>query len=377
MRARSGPLVHPEPTLPAPATALAHALVGWFGAHARVLPWRQVRTPYRVWLSEVMLQQTRVATVVPYFERFCARFPDVTALAAASEDEVLSLWSGLGYYSRGRNLHRAARLVAEERGGTFPNNGAALRELPGVGAYTAAAIASLAFGRAEAVVDGNVQRVLSRLCDDATPVGSSAGLARTRARAEALVVASEAPGALNEALMELGALVCTPHSPACEACPWASACLAKAHGTVGERPVKTPRKARASLRVACALIYDGSWVWLEKRPAEGLFGGLYEPPGTLLPGRASAARAVRALVEERGLQAPVCLPPPLRVRRTLTHRELLLEVVPVAVTRAFAASPWFSADGLAGVGISSAVRAALLAGWPGAADFLGATRRPR
>lgn len=362
IRARSAPFVHLSAfLLPSEPIALSRSLLMWFQGSARELPWRKVRTPYRVWLSEVMLQQTRVATVIPYFERFLARFPDVGALAAASEDEVLSLWSGLGYYSRGRNLHRAARVVAEEHGGAFPSTFEGLRALPGVGDYTAAAIASLAFGRPEAVVDGNVLRVLSRICDDATPVDLPEARETARQRAQALVDASGAPGPLNEALMELGALVCTPRSPACESCPWATSCEARKNGTVDARPVKLPKRARRSLHVAVALVHDGDWLWLEKRASRGLFGGLYEPPGVELSSpRASVAKAVRALLRERQLEPPARLPKPTRVERTLTHRELVLEVVPVAVRRPPRAKrPWVHRDELSSVGISSAVRAVL------------------
>ncbi len=352
--------MHLSALLPAPAAQLSRGLLMWFEGSARDLPWRKVRTPYRVWLSEVMLQQTRVATVIPYFERFVARFPDVQALAAADEDDVLSLWSGLGYYSRGRNLHRAARVVSDEHGGVFPDTAEALIALPGIGDYTAAAIASLAFGQAAAVVDGNVMRVLSRLCDDDAPVDQPEGKARARSRAQALVDESGAPGKLNEALMELGALVCTPRSPSCEPCPWASACLARAHGTVELRPVKSPKRPRKSLHIAVALVHDGDWVWLEKRASKGLFGGLYEPPGAELSGRASVHGVVRSLLRERGLEVPATLPRPVRVERTLTHRDLKLEVVPVAVRRpARAKPPWHRRGALHALGISSAARAVL------------------
>lgn len=353
--------MHLSASLPAPPPALARSLLVWFEGSARELPWRKVRTPYRVWLSEVMLQQTRVQTVIPYFERFLSRFPDVEALAGAEEDEVLSLWSGLGYYSRGRNLHRAARVVASEHGGAFPTSAEGLRALPGVGPYTAAAIASLAFGRPEAVVDGNVLRVLSRLCDDATPVDLPAAREAARVRAQALVDASGAPGPLNEALMELGALVCTPRTPSCEMCPWSSSCAAHANGTVAARPVKRPKRARRSLHVAVALVHDGDWLWLEKRVLKGLFGGLYEPPGVELPSpRASVSKAVRGLLDARGLDVPARLPKAVRVERTLTHRDLVLEVVPVPVTRPPRAKPpWIRRDQLSTVGVSSAVRAVL------------------
>ncbi|MFZ9889667.1 MAG: A/G-specific adenine glycosylase, partial [Myxococcota bacterium] len=275
-----------------PLRALGQELVQWFAVHKRTLPWREDRSPYRVWLSEIMLQQTRVATVVPYYERFLARFPEVASLAAAAEDEVLGLWSGLGYYSRGRNLHRAAQVVMDQWGGEFPSTAAELRTLPGVGPYTAAAIASLAFGRMEGVVDGNVLRVLSRLFDYESPVGTPHSHATARSRVDGLIGAAGDPAGINEGLMELGALVCTPRSPACEKCPWQARCLAYARSTVPLRPVKLPKRARTSLRIVCAVVYDEEWVWLEKRPAGGLFGGLHEPPSSPLRGRTTADAAV-------------------------------------------------------------------------------------
>ncbi len=345
------------------ATTLAARLVRWFGAHRRDLPWRRARTPYTTWLSEIMLQQTRVCVVEGYFERFLARFPDVHALAGASEDEVLSMWSGLGYYSRGRNLHAAARTVA--LAGGFPTTAAGLRALPGVGPYTAAAVASLAFGEATAVVDGNVARVLSRLHDIEVPVDAAAGRALIAGFAQALVDTAAAAGPVNEGLMELGALLCTPKSPRCDACPWSDVCKAKARGTIGARPVKAPKRARTRLAVALALVFDDDHVWLEKRLERGLFGGLYAPPARELASRAGPAATVRALLAERGVAAPTRMPAPIVVLRTLTHRDLSLHVVPIrASRRAHPAAPWFSTAQVSEVGTSTAVRAALAKAWP-------------
>jgi A/G-specific adenine glycosylase len=364
--------VHPEAPLPAAPSSLAEALIGWFEGTARELPWRRDRTPYRVWLSEVMLQQTRVATVVDYFERFTARFPSVEALAAASEDEVLALWSGLGYYARGRNLHRAAQLVANERGGVFPDDAEGLLQLPGVGRYTAAAIASLAFGHAEPLVDGNVSRVLMRLCDDDTPFDTPKGQRVTWARAADLVEAAAAPGPLNEGLMELGALVCAPRAPNCEACPWSAACRGRAAGRAAELPVRAGKTRRKTMRLACAVLHDDDWVWLERRPSAGLFGGLYQPPASELQPRQSATSAVGALLGERGIPVPARLPRAVRVERTLTHRDLRLDVIAVQTARGRRrGAPWFHGDRLSEVGLSSAVRAVLGAAWPASGRFLG------
>jgi A/G-specific adenine glycosylase len=357
--------------LPDDAALLGDQLARWFAGAARDLPWRTDRTPYRVWLSEVMLQQTRVAVVVDYFLRFVTRFPDVGALAAASEDDVLGLWSGLGYYSRGRNLHRAARVVATAHGGQFPSTREALRALPGVGDYTSAAIASLAFGEAVAVVDGNVHRVLMRLCADETPIDTPAGAAKTTMRASALVTSSSTPATINEGLMELGALVCTPRSPSCGSCPWRFSCRAYAHHTPEQYPVKARRTARKALRVACVVVVDGSGrVWLEKRAARGLFGGLWEPPGQIVDvvddDMTVSARVTdtwHALLVARRIEANLAGVAPVVVTRTLTHRDLRFDVVVARVVGEVDPSGsdgvgrWFARDELHSVGTSTAVRA--------------------
>jgi A/G-specific adenine glycosylase len=360
---------------------LVEQLVGWFASAARELPWRNERTAYRVWLSEVMLQQTRVAVVVDYFTRFTARFPDVNALAAASEDDVLGLWSGLGYYSRGRNLHKAARFVVDACEGRFPSTRAGLRALPGIGDYTSAAIASLAFGESVAVVDGNVHRVLMRLCADDTPIDTPRGLAATQARAQALVAASTSSAKVNEGLMELGALVCTPRSPLCGTCPWRASCRARATGDVEAFPVKAKKAARKALRVACVVVVDDEGrLWLERRASHGLFGGLWEPPCVAVDATgddgANLEAAWRGLLQARGLAVDTPRSAPLVVTRTLTHRDLRFDVV---VARAGSAAVhidgdgvgrWLSRSELATVGTSTAVRAVLDAA-------LGDARAPR
>lgn len=345
--------------------SLSRDLVEWFFAHRRALPWRVARTPYRVWLSEVMLQQTRVAVVVDYFERFVARFPSVASLASASEDDVLSLWSGLGYYSRGRNLHRAAQAVMHEHAGVFPSTSTGLAALPGVGPYTAAAVASLAFGERIAVVDGNVARVMARLHDDALPVDDAAGRARVFARAQALVDASSGDaGEVNEGLMELGATVCTPRSPTCRECPWRLSCKARAAGTVDVRPVKAPKKARKAMRVASVVVVDaqnGQRVWLEKRAERGLFGGLWAPPSRTVASADDVREGWRALLAERGIDVPREMPAPVVVARTLTHRDLTFYVARVRASSSavHANGAWF--DDVTSVGTSTAVRAVLAA----------------
>lgn len=347
-----------EGALPAPAGTLAGKLLDWFAAHRRELPWRLERTPYRVWLSEVMLQQTQVAVVEDYYCRFLARFPDVASLAAASEDEVLALWSGLGYYSRGRNLLRAARAVVASHDGVFPARARALSELPGVGPYTAAAVASLAFGEAVAAVDGNVSRVLARLADDHRPVDGASGKAAIHAHAQALVDASGRPGPLNESLMELGALVCVPRAPRCDLCPWSEVCGARRAGTALKLPVKLPKRARRMIRVATAVVVDQDTgaVWLERRPGRGLFGGLHEPPSREVAD--DVEDAWRVLLQERRLPVPRAFPPPVFVERTLTHRDLIFAVLRVQVSSRMHPSVWW-VDDVANVGTSTAVRAVL------------------
>ncbi|MCX7939638.1 MAG: A/G-specific adenine glycosylase [Thermoflexales bacterium] len=248
---------------------IQRALLRWFDANKRPLPWRtEPRDPYRVWVSEVMLQQTQARTVIPYFERWMARFPTVQALAEASLDEVLKMWEGLGYYSRARNLHRAARHAVTHYGGALPRAAEALRALPGVGRYTAGAIASIAFNQRTPVVDGNVRRVLCRLfarADDAD----------IWALAESLLP-EDRPGAFNEALMELGALVCTPRAPRCAICPLRRLCAARAAGTPEAFPAPRRSSSTPLVRVQTAVIVAGDAVLMGQRPAEGLLGGLWE-----------------------------------------------------------------------------------------------------
>lgn len=263
------------------ALDLHRALDAWFTRERRELPWRSSqgqRDPYRVWISEAMLQQTRVATVVEYFQRFLARFPDVQALANATEAEVLALWSGLGYYRRARNLHACARTVVARYDGQFPRTRAELEELPGIGPYTAGAIASLAFDRAEVLVDGNVERVFARYFGLESPAASSALKREVWALALEYLPASPGVGAWNEGLMELGALVCTPRDPACERCPWAQTCVARASGRTASLPVPKlrPSPFEVELEVLC-IERNGAYLF-QARPQEGRMGGLWELP---------------------------------------------------------------------------------------------------
>ena len=257
------------------------SLQRWFSRAKRPLPWRRTRDAYSVWVSEMMLQQTTVATVIPYHERFMKRFPDVETLARADEDAVLSHWSGLGYYSRARNLRAAARVIVERHGGVFPKAVDEARTLPGVGPYTASAVTSIAYGARAAVVDGNVRRVLSRLF-------ARRGLSDVAAQKLAFeLLAPRASGRWNEAMMELGATVCTPQKPKCPGCPVASHCRGR------QRPEywseRTPRRMTVPVRVEMALVERNGRILLVRNPAGELMGGLYELPHRGMPRKAPGA----------------------------------------------------------------------------------------
>ncbi|WP_010137848.1 A/G-specific adenine glycosylase [Oceanicola sp. S124] len=268
-------------------TAQAADLLSWYDRHARQMPWRtgpaeraagQRPDPYHVWLSEVMLQQTTVAAVRDYFTRFTTLWPTVGALAAEEDARVMGEWAGLGYYARARNLLKCARVVVSDHGGQFPDTREGLLKLPGVGPYTAAAIASIAFDRPEVVVDGNVERVMARLHDIHTPLPAAKPELTERAAA---LTPEERPGDYAQAVMDLGATICTPRNPACGICPWRAPCAARAAGTAPELPKKTPKKPKP-IRLGVAYVArreDGAWL-LETRPDKGLLGGMLGWPGS-------------------------------------------------------------------------------------------------
>lgn len=260
-------------------SGFAPALLDWFDAHGRHdLPWQNPRTPYRVWLSEVMLQQTQVATVVPYFLRFVARFPDLQALASAPVDDVLHHWSGLGYYARARNLQRAAQLAIAHHAGQLPADRAALQALPGIGRSTAGAVMALAYGRREAILDGNVKRVLARWFAIGGWPGEAAVLARLWSASEA-VTPYHRVADYTQAIMDLGATVCTRARPRCAHCPVAAGCQALAAGTVGDLPGRRATRGARRVRSSVWLVAIGeAGVYLVRRPARGLWGGLWSPP---------------------------------------------------------------------------------------------------
>ncbi|MFO1400143.1 MAG: A/G-specific adenine glycosylase [Steroidobacteraceae bacterium] len=269
----------PPATAPPAAAPIAPPLLAWHARHGRHdLPWQRERTPYRVWVSEVMLQQTQVATVIPYYERFMQRFPDVARLAAAPIDEVLHLWSGLGYYSRARNLHQAARRIVAEHGGELPTDHETLHALPGLGRSTAAAVLALAHGARHAILDGNVRRVLARVHAVEGPPNERAVEQRLWALAEQETPASDV-AAYTQAIMDLGATLCTRARPACGRCPLADRCAARAQGRQQELPTPRTRAARRLKRVVllAAQREDGS-VLLVQRPPSGIWGGLWSLP---------------------------------------------------------------------------------------------------
>lgn len=303
--------------------AVRTRLLRWYATHKRELPWRRTKDPYAIWVSEIMLQQTRVDTVIPYYERFLENFPSVRALAAAEESDVLALWSGLGYYRRARLLHRGALQVCETHNGQLPRDARARRSISGIGAYTAGAIGSIAFGQEEPIVDGNVKRVLSRLFVIEDAINTTRGENKIWALAEALVH-GKSPGDLNQALMELGALVCTPSKPDCQRCPVRAQCGANATDKVAQLPFKLAKKAPAKeewTAVAALRVGDRSLA-LAKRTGQR-FGGLWLPPMAA----ASQTISPRDVLETFDLRATL-RGEPFAIRHQLTHRDMRLQVWP-------------------------------------------------
>ncbi len=324
MRANCGQ-IRPEIDIIMPVSAkFARNLLAWYRRGHRALPWRGVRDPYRIWVSEIMLQQTQVETVAPYYQRWLAQFPTVQALAAAPLHEVLAAWEGLGYYSRARNLHRAAQIVAAEMGGRLPRTLPELLKLPGIGRYTAGAIASIAFGLDAAVLDGNVKRVLARAFDFRSDVKSSAGTRALWALAESLLPHGQA-GDYNQALMDLGATICTPHAPACSACPVAGLCVARRLGVQLERPVRPARRARPERVHAAGVVRKAGRVLLCQRPAGGLLGGLWAFPEAECPPGADPRDSLRRELSEWGIKVRLGRPL-LTLSHGFTHFKLKLHV---------------------------------------------------
>ncbi len=311
-------------------------LLAWYDRHRRSLPWRagpgETPDPYRVWASEIMLQQTTVTAVRPYFERFMTRFPTVAALAAAPSEEVMQAWAGLGYYSRARNLHACAMAVMADHAGRFPDTEEGLRSLPGIGAYTAGAVAAIAFDRPAAAVDGNVERVMTRLFAIADLLPGARPLVRERVLA---MMPRDRPGDFAQALMDLGATICTPRNPACGLCPWREPCLARIAGTQESFPRKAAKKAGATrFGAAFVLVRADGAVLLRTRPPKGLLGGMAEVPisewvaGYELDGAVQDAPVV---TRWRQLSPPV--------RHVFTHFPLELTVFHATAPKGMAAPP--------------------------------------
>ena len=287
---------HADRGVGTPPAALVSWLLDWYRDFHRDLPWRETSDPYRIWVSEIMLQQTRVEAVIPYYQRFLRRFPSVGALAAATRDEVLAHWAGLGYYRRARMLHEAAKRVVCEHDGRWPRDYAAMLRLPGIGEYTAAAVASIAFDAPRAALDGNAWRVLARIADERGRIAAAAPRRRLRALANSLM--DQTPpgkrGAFTQALMELGATTCIPRAPRCMACPWSPACRGLAAGTARELPVKAPRRPPRKVELSIAIAMLGDRVLLRRRASDAaIMPGFWELP--------TAEGPVSALNRERAL----------------------------------------------------------------------------
>jgi A/G-specific adenine glycosylase len=287
-------------------TVISDLLLNWYALHQRRLPWRRTQDPYAIWVAEVMLQQTRVETALAYYERFLSRFPTLEALAGAHLDDVLKAWEGLGYYARARNLHRAARQMLENSGGSLPRTPEALLALPGVGQYTAAAIASIAFGHDAVALDGNLRRVLCRIF----AIDDDPGRPNTQRRLKSLAFAmlpSGQAGEFNQALMDLGATICTPTKPRCLICPLFDRCRAQKEGIQNDLPIRATRSHRPHRDVTAGVIWDGSGHFLiTQRPLDSLLGGLWEfPGGKRRPGEALPACLRREIGEELAIEIQI------------------------------------------------------------------------
>jgi len=309
---------------------IAKPLLAWYARHQRALPWRGAADPYHIWVSEIMLQQTQVETVRPYYKRWFTAFPTLAALAAAPQQAVLAAWEGLGYYARARNLHAAAQVVVRDHGGQLPRTVAGLRTLPGIGRYTAGAIASIAFGVDAAVLDGNVKRVLARVFDVTTDVKSPAGEKQLWALAERLVPPGRAAD-YNQALMDFGATVCLPRTPLCGQCPLRQQCAARRLGVQAERPVLPARQKQPLRHMVAGVVVKAGRVLISQRAADELLGGLWMFPAVACAPRATEAErgaALRqALRDDYGLTVALDAGGPT-LQHTFTHFRLTLHVRP-------------------------------------------------
>lgn len=300
-------------------------LAEWYIENHRKLPWRATSEPYHIWVSEVMLQQTQVNTVIPYYRRFLSKFPTLPHLARADQQQVLKVWEGLGYYARARNLHRAAQIVLDKHGGIIPSNIVDFMKLPGVGDYIAAAVLSIAFHRPFAVVDGNVKRVLARLFLESAPVNQSSSHRIFKDKAEKMLVRKD-PATFNQAVMELGALVCTPRNPDCCNCPIQSLCRAYQSGKVSTYPKRIKKQPVPQYHIAVGVVYKNGRFLITRRKSEGLLGGLWEFPGGKVDQKeAPHASCIREIKEEVNLK--VSIDDYLtQVRHAYTHFKIVMDV---------------------------------------------------
>lgn len=303
---------------------LAGDLLAWFAESGRDLPWRRTADPYPIWVAEVMLQQTRVETALPYYKRFLKRFPDVSSLAAASEEEVLRLWEGLGYYSRARHLHQAANQIVARFGGRIPESQDRLQELPGIGRYTAAAIAAIAFRQDALALDGNLRRVLARLFDLHLDPRSSEGERELERRAAGILPRGRA-SEFNQGLMDLGALICRPRAPACPICPLARHCLARRRGTQDQLPMRVARRALPDRLAVAAVWQENGKVLVRRNPSGGLLAGLWGFPGGLLAEGEDERVGLQRLIEQQ-LEMQVRVGNPLpRLKHSYSHFRVTLQ----------------------------------------------------
>lgn len=304
---------------------MQRALLKWYDTNQRDLPWRRRRDPYGIWVAEVMLQQTQVNTVLPYYAAFMDQFPTVMDLARADLEEVLKAWEGLGYYARARNLHQAARVVAHELAGEIPDNWTDFRRLPGVGEYIASAVQSMAFDQAHAVVDGNVKRVLARVFLMEEAVNEAASHKAFKRRATALMDGAD-PGRFNQALMELGALICRPRNPLCEDCCLRACCQGFKTRQVKTYPKRRPSRAVPTRRVAAGVVWKKDRVLITRRPPNGLLGGLWEfPGGQVQDTEETRSACVREIREETGLRVEIHSHL-IRVKHAYTHFKIEMDV---------------------------------------------------
>ena len=342
--------------MPEQTTVLSEALAQWFKTSARVLPWRENRTAYRVWLSEIMLQQTQVITVKDYYKKFIERFPTVHDLAQAPQDEVLGMWAGLGYYSRARNLHKTAQKVSFEMDGIFPKTELELKALPGIGPYTSGAITTLAYNQPSRMVDGNIARVLTRLAEEQHPINEAAGQKWLEHNTHELLSSHVSPRTIGEGLMELGALVCLPKNPKCTQCPFENYCMAYQNQSMHSYPQKTKKLKVKKLQQVALLIQTPRSILLQKQPSKGLFAGLYALPFINVGAQQTLQQAQNELCRQMGFKNHDVRWNTAPIHRRLTHRQLQITCGQIKLSKQQPLKgEWHPRKNLAVLGISTAM----------------------